>query len=140
MADELAGVTPNKGGTPGGQWQEAFIAALRNSGNIRASCLAAGVSRETAYKERRRLATFAKRWDEALEESIDLLEAAARQRALSMSDTLLIFLLKAHRPDKYSERVRVEVLIRQAAERVATETGLSVEDVIAEAERLIARA
>lgn len=139
MPDD-ATLTPNKGGATGGQWQDAFISALRNSGNIRASCLAAGVSREMAYKERRRLATFAKRWDEALEESIDLLEAAARQRALSISDTLLIFLLKAHRPDKYGEKVRLELFIRQTAEQLAAEAGMTADQLIAEAERILAHA
>jgi hypothetical protein len=139
MADEST-LTPNKGGATGGQWQDTFIAALRNSGNIRASCLAAGISRETAYKERRRLATFAKRWDEALEESIDLLEAAARQRAMNISDTLLIFLLKAHRPDKYGEKVRLELFIRQTAEQLAAEAGMTAEQLIAEAERILAHA
>jgi hypothetical protein len=38
-----------------------------------------------------------------------LLEAEARRRAMSTSDTLLIFLLKARRPAVYRENARVEL-------------------------------
>jgi hypothetical protein len=40
----------------------------------------------------------------ATEDAVDVLEAVARQRAILGSDTLLIFLLKGHRPEKYRER------------------------------------
>lgn len=108
-------------------WRERFIAALRNSGNVRASCQAAGVSRVTAYRTYQESEEFAREWDEALEEAIDTLEAAAWQRArdgvtrtepimyqgqkvgervvTEYSDQLLVTLLKAHRPEKYKERV-----------------------------------
>jgi hypothetical protein len=129
-------LTPEK--RTAGEWRPQFLAALRNSGNIRASCQAAGVSRQVVYDHRRRSAEFRQQWDEALEDAIDVLEAEARRRAMQSSDTLLIFLLKAHRPEKYSERVRLDVLIRQAAERVAAELGLTADEVIAEAERIAA--
>jgi len=70
---------------------------------------------------------FAAAWDEALEIATGSLELEARRRAQKgvlepvyykgkkvgavrkYSDTLLIFLLKAHRPDKYRDNVRHEV-------------------------------
>ena len=60
----------------------AFIAALRTSGNVRASCQQAGISRKTAYRWRDTWATFADDWAEALEDSCDVLEAEARRRGL----------------------------------------------------------
>ena len=111
-------VTPKKGA---GEWRPPFLAALRSSGNIRASCQAAGVSRKVAYAHRQKWPEFRKQWNDALEDAVDLLEAEARRRAMQSSDTLLIFLLKAHRPDKYSEKVGLDLLIRQQAERVAAE-------------------
>ena len=81
-------------------WWPAFFTALRNSGNIRASALAAGVERKTVYKAREHSPKFRALFDEAMEDALDILEAAARSRALSISDTLLIFLLKAH-SEKY---------------------------------------
>jgi hypothetical protein len=96
-------LTPKKKRRQASEWRPAFIAALRNSGNVRASCHAADVSRETVYNHREASAEFRADWDSALEDAIDVLEATARQRAQASSDTLLIFLLKAHRPDKYRE-------------------------------------
>ncbi|NIV30648.1 MAG: hypothetical protein GWN58_14455, partial [Anaerolineae bacterium] len=66
--------------------------------------------RSTAYRWRDRWSTFAAEWDEALEDACDLLEAEAWERAIEKgSDRLLMFLLKAHRRDKYGDRVRQEV-------------------------------
>lgn len=119
-----------------GEWAPAFLEALRNSGNVRASCRAAGISRQSAYDFRGNDAPFATAWQEALDEAIDVLEAAARQRALHSSDTLLIFLLKAHRPEVYRERVDMRVDVRLAAERLAKTTGLDADELLAEADRI----
>jgi hypothetical protein len=51
---------------------------------------------------------FAKAWEEALEMSVDRLVMAAFQRALKSSDTLLTFLLRAHRGAIYNISSRVE--------------------------------
>ena len=89
---------------------DAFIDKLRNSGNVRLSCNAAGVNRSTAYNWRDKWATFAAEWDEALEDACDILEAEAWKRAVNdKSDRLLMFLLKAHRPDKFKERTATEL-------------------------------
>ena len=87
-------------------WEKRFLTALANTANVRASCQAANVSRDYVYKRRRNNKAFAAAWAEALEDACDVLEAKARQRALSgESDTLLIFLLKAHRPEKFRDTV-----------------------------------
>lgn len=112
-------------------WREGFIAALRNSGNVRASCQAAGVERSTAYRAYATSSEFAAQWEEALEEAIDTLEGAAWKRArdgvvrhepimyqgekvgekviTEYSDTLMTLLLKAHRPEKYRERFDIQI-------------------------------
>jgi hypothetical protein len=56
------------------------------------------------YQRRKEDADFARRWEEALEAGVEKLEETAWNRAVEGSDTLMIFLLKAHRPDKYLER------------------------------------
>jgi len=112
-------------------WRPTFLSALRNTGNVSASAKAAGVDRTTAYKAKAaslqtKNATFAKGWDEAIEVATDLLEGEARRRAIAgveepvyyrgevvgavrkYSDTLLIFLLKAHRPEKFREHHSME--------------------------------
>jgi hypothetical protein len=90
------------------EWRPIFLEALRNSGNVRAACKAAGLSRQAVYMHRRRSREFAAAWDEAMDDAVDMLEAIAIDRARKQGDTLLIFLLKAHRPAKYRETVRTQ--------------------------------
>lgn len=90
------------------EWRPVFLQMLRNSGNVRAAATAAGVTRQTVYVHKRRSKEFAEAWEEAMEDAVDALEAVAIDRARKQSDTLLIFLLKAHRPGKYRETIRTQ--------------------------------
>jgi hypothetical protein len=67
------------------------------------------VSRSHVYETRQKDPKFAEAWDQAREDAADSLEAEAVRRARAGSDTLLIFLLKAVRPEKYRETTRHEV-------------------------------
>ena len=71
------------------------------------ACKAAGIGRRTAYDERQRDEQFALAWADVLEEATEELEQVAVRRAREGSDTLLIFLLKARRPDVYRDNVKV---------------------------------
>lgn len=86
--------------------QARFINALTDTGNVSRSASTAGIKRSTLYKWRNEDQDFASRWDEALEECTCALEGEAIRRAKEGSDTLLIFLLKALRPEKYGQAVR----------------------------------
>lgn len=101
-------VTPKKG-RRSGEWRRVFLSVLRNTANVRAACIKAGVARNVAYEAREKNPAFAAQWDEAIEDAVDSLEEIARQRARKTSDVLLIFLLKAHRPGKYREVHRQEI-------------------------------
>lgn len=90
-------------------WKEPFLVALRNCGNVRASAQAAKVSRATVYEAREAEPLFAALWDEAREEAVELLEAVCRRRAIKGSDILMMFLLKAARPDVYREQRDINV-------------------------------
>lgn len=90
-------------------WAPRFLDALRSTCNVRLSASSAGIDRDTAYKRRRRDPSFAAAWDAAEQDAIDVLEAEARRRALSVSDTLLMFLLRAHRPALYRDNARLEL-------------------------------
>lgn len=108
-----------------GAWQEQFLAELAARGSVVLACRAAGCSRANAYAERGRSAEFKAAWDEEKREAVELMEDEARRRAVEgtlrpvfhggvqvgevreYSDTLLIFLLKAHDP-KYRDRQQVE--------------------------------
>lgn len=102
-------------------WAEVFIKGLGTSGIVRVASVMAGVHHATAYDLRNRDPSFAAAWESALDDACDVLEAEARRRAIhgvdrpvfykgkecgkirEYSDTLLIFLLKANRPEKYRE-------------------------------------
>lgn len=88
---------------------DRFLIKLRDSGNVRLSCQAAGVPRKTIYRWRHKWATFAAEWQEALDDALDLLEGMAWKRALVISDRLLMFLLKAHRPKLYNPPQQQEI-------------------------------
>ena len=96
------------------------------TGNVSLAAQYAGRSRNQAYYVRRRSEDFAAQWDEALEEGSDLLEAEARRRAVTgvdkpvyykgevvgsitqYSDRLLMFLLRAHRPQMFRDGGKVK--------------------------------
>ena len=116
----------------GGDWRPAFLAMLRNSANIRLSCAEAGISRTIAYQHRDADAQFARDWDDALEDACDLVEAKARQLALEGSERMIELILRAHRRRVYGERLDVTIAVQRAAERLAAEQGVPLDDVLAE--------
>ena len=105
----------------------AFLAALSETGNVSKAAEASGINRRSHSRwlqedDEYRVATA-----EALDAAADKLEEEARRRAhdgfdepvyyqgevcgtvRKYSDTLLIFLLKGARPDKYRERTSITV-------------------------------
>jgi hypothetical protein len=95
-------------GTPKrADWGPRFLAALRKTTCVADAVKAANVGRNTVYHRRETDPAFAEAWQEVMEEACDQLEKTAFRRAKSRSDTLLIFLLKSHRPDTYRETTKV---------------------------------
>lgn len=106
--------------------RDAFIDALTKRGNVSEACKASGVARRTVYEWRDADPVFAKMWEDAIDQAADTMEREAWRRAVEgtdkpvfhqgqevgaireYSDTLLIFLLKAARPEKYRERQHIE--------------------------------
>lgn len=107
--------------------RKAFLAALSDGLSISGAARQAGVARGTLYHWRDDDPDFAMGWRDAEEAGADALEDEALRRAVSglvepvfyggkevgevrkYSDSLLVFLLKARRPDKYRDRVSAEV-------------------------------
>ena len=99
-----------------------FCTALAESGIVSSACRKAEISRTAAYEARNADPVFAEAWDKALEVGIAGLEDEAQRRAFEgvlepvfqggakvgairkYSDTLAMFMLKAHKPDRYRER------------------------------------
>ncbi len=105
----------------------AFLEALSTNGvKVARACQDTGVVRRTVYEWRAEDAGFAERWDRAVQQGTDALEDEALRRAhdgtdkpvfhqgrqvgttREYSDTLLIFMLKARRPDRFKDRVASE--------------------------------
>ncbi|HET8626735.1 MAG TPA: hypothetical protein VFL91_04920 [Thermomicrobiales bacterium] len=88
--------------------KRAFLAAFAENGNASRAAALAGVHRAQHYRWLAADPDYAAAFREAREHAADRLEEEARRRALAGSDTLLIFLLKGARPEKYAERRRHE--------------------------------
>jgi len=118
---------PTRNPTPKKDWPRAFLGELARCGNVSLAAIKAGVHRSTAYERRDADPEFARTWDEAVAISVELMAGEARRRAVEgvlepvfqggkkvgtvrrFSDTLLIFLLKAHGGAAYRDANRVTV-------------------------------
>ena len=98
-APDVTDVTPKK-------WREPFLDALMQHGNVSRAARTAKISRMQLYRDRAADPEFAAAWQAAQQTGLDSLEDVANVRARRDSDTLLIFLLKAHRPEKYRETTK----------------------------------
>jgi hypothetical protein len=108
-------------------WARVFLAALARTPNVSAAAKAAGVTRQATYARRKVAPEFAEAWDDALEASTDALIGEVYRRALEgveepvfhegkvcghkrrYSDALAMFLLRAHRPEVYGDRSRLDL-------------------------------
>ncbi len=103
--------------------RRAFLAAFRETGNVRVACKAAGVGRSSHYRWLAEDPEYHEAFDVAKLQAADVLEAEAHRRAVEgveepigwyrgvaggtvrrYSDVLLMFLLKGLLPERYRER------------------------------------
>ena len=89
--------------------KQAFLAVYAQTGNLSEAAKAVGMHRNTHYRWLREDEDYAAAYEAAQFEVGDTLEAEAIRRANAGSDTLLIFLLKGFKPDKYKERISSSV-------------------------------
>lgn len=109
--------------------KQAFLDALANTGVVKTAMTISGVKSYSTYRRWRDTdPDFAEAYAEALEAAADALEAEARRRAsegtvrvkfhpktgaqideIQYSDSLMMFLLKGSRPDKFAERTKSEL-------------------------------
>ena len=105
--------------------QQAFLAMYRETANVTRSAKAAGINARRHYDWLARDPEYVEKFEEAYLAACDELEAEARRRAVEgvkepvyqgganvgykrrYSDTLLIFLLKGHLPEKYADRKHI---------------------------------
>lgn len=106
--------------------REKFLDALAETASVVKACEIAKVGRRTVYDWRKNDEAFADAWDDALDVGTDALEDEATRRAFEgwdepvhyqgvatstirkYSDTLLMFMLKARRPERFKDRAAHE--------------------------------
>ena len=95
--------------------KSTFLAQLKLGATVSTAAKACGVSRRTLYDWRDQDAEFRAAWEDAIKESVEVLEDEVRQRALDRNDKqsyiLLMFLLKKHDPS-YRENYKREVTVK----------------------------
>ena len=124
--------------------KEAFIAAYAKCGNLSRAAEIAGCHRNQHYRWLEEPG-YREAFDEAHEMACDALEDEARRRAYigvdepvyqggklvgkvkKFSDTLLIFLMKGNRPEKYRDNVKVTADVKQ---EVTQKTWVPPEDLL----------
>lgn len=96
------------------------LVKYREVGTIRGACEAAGIGRRTWYNWCEEDKAFSALVDEAKEDVADELEetASTRAKAKDGSDLLLIFLLKALRPGRFRENMKIELVSPIVREKV----------------------
>lgn len=99
-----------------------IVRSLAMKGNVREATDAAGISRTLAYAWRDKDEGFREAWDDSVNEAVDRMEREMWRRGIEgfdrpviyqgeitdtytdYSDSLLLTLIKGHRPEKYKER------------------------------------
>jgi hypothetical protein len=131
-----------------------------STGNVRRAAHQVGFAASIMYRHARKDPAFAQAWDAAMQEAMDtVLEPEASRRAVdgvetgvsyrgervgverTYSDTLLIFLLKGWRPERYKERREVfhqgTLALLRKLERIGTMTPEELQAFLLEAEAYV---
>ena len=116
--------------------RKRFLEALTTTASVSRAAEAAGAHRGSFYDWRRDDPGFAAEWQEALERGLDALEDEAFHRALEgveepvfyqgqqvalvrkYSDALLMFLLKARRPERFKDRAQLDIKDERTDEQI----------------------
>jgi len=85
-------------------WRPAFLRALAKWPSVTHAAKAAHIDRSTTYAAYRTEPPFAEQWDAALAEGVGAVEDTAWERTRT-DTTMMIFMLKSHKPDVYRETV-----------------------------------
>lgn len=109
----------DKGNTPPaipgevyGDWRDRFLAQLAESGIVREACIAAGISRKTAYEHRAADSDFAAAWKLALQDAADAALAVYRRRALQQSDRAMEFFITSRDRETFGQSGQIELVLK----------------------------
>jgi hypothetical protein len=128
---QLAAEVPSVANVLSARRKRSFLRALSQTGNVAMACAAAGWARGVAYSIRKGDPDFREKWEFALESAVDVMHAAAFQRAVhgveedvwhkpkegtpevigavtKYDSQLLMFLMKAHDRAKYGDKIEAK--------------------------------
>jgi len=114
-----------------------FLSFLAEGNTVTMSARAIGVSRQAAYQYRELDDKFRQEWDHAVEEGIEVLENVAITRAKDNSDLLLMFMLKAKKPDVYREKIEINVNWRNELKQLGVDPEQHLSQMIENARALL---
>lgn len=89
--------------------RKAFLDELEVGSSVSFAARAAGGTTKNFKRWRKDDEDFARDWDEAEEAGTDHLEDEAYARAIKKSDPLMMFMLKARRPEKFDRGSKLEL-------------------------------
>jgi len=130
-------------------WRAPFLIALTEGATAAVAARKASVAYRTCFDHRRKDTAFRRLWDEAHEMGTDAIEEAARERAVvgherpiwshgkvagtvrEPSDRLLELLLRARRPERFRENMRVEHIKVPSADAISPAVAKLIEQAIA---------
>ncbi|PHZ84903.1 hypothetical protein [Paremcibacter congregatus] len=118
--------------TASGRWsaekESVFLSILQQSGNVTAATAAAELDRSQVYRRRVAHPAFRDKWQAAMDQALDHLEAYLWDKALGatgqqdradggkapvIDEKVAIFLLKAHRPEIFGDGKRRPTSLRK---------------------------
>lgn len=99
---------------------ECFFRAYAILGTVRYAAQVCGLNPKAVSKLIKNNEKYQARFEVAHDEFCEYLEQTAIVRAVSKSDSLLQFLLKAYNPRKFSERLRIQALDNKDDEKPLT--------------------
>lgn len=89
---------------PNAQWRREFLEIIADCGNVSEACRRLNLCWTEIYKVKLEDAAFRDQWEQAVEASLDKLEAEASRRAYACSDKLASWILSRRRPDKWGDK------------------------------------
>jgi hypothetical protein len=117
-------------------WKPVWLEAFRNLGTVKEACKVARISKQRVYQVREKDQEFAAAWLETASRQTELLEETSFQKALAGSERALDRELKARRPAKYGDALKLEGTVTHEIDQAVNER---IEAAHAEIERLTER-
>jgi very-short-patch-repair endonuclease len=109
----------DKGNTPKpipgsvyGDWRDRFLEVLSEGGLVVEACVAAGVSRKTAYQWQKRDPEFAEDWRLAKQDAADIAFITYRKRGIQQSDRAMEFFIKSRDPETFGQPGQLDLVLK----------------------------